>query len=231
MIFQCINNRQGPREVLKTAASGLGFQHLHRDLANVNAWKTMFDPYSESCLPLWTAWWGRLLCLSLVLWLEAFVPSVLFVLPLGVISMLQLTLVISKFKGFSEILRDIRTSAYESCRTEDKINLTTTIHKNEYAVWLLKLKIYWKYCGKGEIEQFLLFSTIFCYLLLDFHVKTETNFSLRDKRLFEISEVEITRVDCMFCLYGYSGTSSILFYFIIYEFITCSLNHSFYSVS
>ena len=26
-------------------AYGLGFQHLPRDLANVNAWKTMFDPY------------------------------------------------------------------------------------------------------------------------------------------------------------------------------------------
>ena len=24
---------------------GLGFQHLPRDLANVNAWKTMFDPF------------------------------------------------------------------------------------------------------------------------------------------------------------------------------------------
>ena len=45
MVFQCINIRQVPREVLKTAASGLGFQHLTRDLANVNAWKTMFDPY------------------------------------------------------------------------------------------------------------------------------------------------------------------------------------------
>ena len=43
--FQCINIRQVPREVLKTAASGLGFQLLPRDLANVNAWKTMFDPY------------------------------------------------------------------------------------------------------------------------------------------------------------------------------------------
>ena len=47
MAFQCINIRQVPREVLKTAASGLGFQHLARDLANVNASKTMFDPYSE----------------------------------------------------------------------------------------------------------------------------------------------------------------------------------------
>ena len=51
----------------------------------------------------------------------------------------------------------------------------------------------------GEIapqEQFLLFSTIFCNLILDFFVKTGTRFSLRDKRLFEITEVEITRVDC-----------------------------------
>ena len=45
MVFQCVNIRQVPREVLKTAASGLGFQHLPRDLANVNACKTMFGPY------------------------------------------------------------------------------------------------------------------------------------------------------------------------------------------
>ena len=44
MIFQCINIRQAPWEVLKTAAFGLGFQHLPRDLANINEWKTMFDP-------------------------------------------------------------------------------------------------------------------------------------------------------------------------------------------
>ena len=47
MVFQCINIRQVPLEVLKTAASGLGFQHLPRDLANVNSWKTIFDPYSN----------------------------------------------------------------------------------------------------------------------------------------------------------------------------------------
>ena len=35
--FQCINIRQVPWEVLKTEAKGLGFQHLPRDLANVNA--------------------------------------------------------------------------------------------------------------------------------------------------------------------------------------------------
>ena len=45
MFFQCINILQVPWEVLKTAAFGLGFQHLPRDLANVNAWKTLLDPY------------------------------------------------------------------------------------------------------------------------------------------------------------------------------------------
>ena len=48
---------------------------------------------------------------------------------------------------------------------------------------------------KGKNCSFI-FSTIFCYLLLNFHVKTGARFSLRDKRLFEISEVEIMRVDC-----------------------------------
>ena len=48
MVFQCINTSQVPWEVLKTAAFGLGFQHLPRDLANVNAWKTMFDSYNEN---------------------------------------------------------------------------------------------------------------------------------------------------------------------------------------
>ena len=31
----------------------------------------------------------------------------------------------------------------------------------------------------------------------DFYVKTRIGLSLRDKRLFEITEVEITRVDCI----------------------------------
>ena len=47
MIFQYINVCPVLREMLKTSACGLGFQHLPRDLANVNAWKTMFDPYIE----------------------------------------------------------------------------------------------------------------------------------------------------------------------------------------
>ena len=45
MVLQCINIRQVPREVLKIAVSGLGFQHLPRDLANVNAQKNMSNPY------------------------------------------------------------------------------------------------------------------------------------------------------------------------------------------
>ena len=58
------------------------------------------------------------------------------------------------------------------------------------------LKILWKRGKIAPEEQFLLFSTIFYYLMLDFYVKTGIRFSLRDKRLFEITEVEITRVDC-----------------------------------
>ena len=48
MFFQCINIRQVPMEVLKTAAFGLSFQYLPRNLATVNAWKTMFDPYIKA---------------------------------------------------------------------------------------------------------------------------------------------------------------------------------------
>ena len=43
--FSCINIRQVPWEVLKTDAEGHGFQHLPRDLANVNDLKNMFDRY------------------------------------------------------------------------------------------------------------------------------------------------------------------------------------------
>ena len=60
------------------------------------------------------------------------------------------------------------------------------------------LKILWK---KGEIapeEQFHPLSTIFYYLMLNIYVKTGIRLSLRDKRLFEITEVEITRVDCIY---------------------------------
>ena len=57
------------------------------------------------------------------------------------------------------------------------------------------LKILWKRGKNAPEEQFLPLSTIFYYLMLDFYVKTGIRFFLRDKRLFEITEVEITRVD------------------------------------
>ena len=40
---------------------------------------------------------------------------------------LQSTLVISNFKGLSEILRDIRSSTYQVCRIEEKNNLINHI--------------------------------------------------------------------------------------------------------
>ena len=42
---------------------------------------------------------------------------------------LQSTLVISNSKGLSKILRDIRTSTYQICRLEEKINRTTAFNK------------------------------------------------------------------------------------------------------
>ena len=85
------------------------------------------------------------------------------------------------------------------CKIEEKNNRTNMFH-----IWICNLtpedsdtfKILWK---RGEIapkEQFLLFSTIFYFLLFGFCVNTGTRFSLWDKWLFKISKVEITRVDC-----------------------------------
>ena len=59
------------------------------------------------------------------------------------------------------------------------------------------LKILWKRGKIAPKEQFLPLSTIFYYLMLDCCVKTGIRFSFRDKRLFEITEIEITRVDCI----------------------------------
>ena len=118
---------------------------------------------------------------------------------------LQSTLVISNSKGLFEILRDIRTSTYQIYRVEEKITRTTTFNKH-MCNWTLEvrdiLKILWK--RGGAISP--LFHNIF-YLLLDFHVLAGTRFSLRDKRLSEISEVEITRVDCI--LYALSGLKNL----------------------
>ena len=42
---------------------------------------------------------------------------------------IQSTLVISKSKGPSETLRDIRTSTYQMCSIEENTNRTTKLHK------------------------------------------------------------------------------------------------------
>ena len=46
--------------------------------------------------------------------------------------------------------------------------------------------------------QFLVFSTVFCYLVSDFHVRIGIRFSLRYKWLFVISDVEVTRVNYIY---------------------------------
>ena len=66
------------------------------------------------------------------------------------------------------------------------------------------LKILWIMGEIAPEEQFLPLSTIFYYLMLDFDVKTGIRFSLRDKQLFEITEVEITRVDCIYNIQFYT---------------------------
>ena len=99
---------------------------------------------------------------------------------------------LSRSKGLSEILRDIST--YLICR----IDRTIVFHK-----WICNLnpevrdilKKMWK---RGEI------SPIFHNILLPFvrfSCVTGTRFSLRNKRLFKIREVEITRVDFLFARY------------------------------
>ena len=81
-------------------------------------------------------------------------------------------------------------------------------------------------CKRGENapeEQFLLLSTIFCYLMLDLYVERGIRFSLRDKRLFEITEVEITRDDCIIKL-----KDDVSWYFLSQRLCTieyCNLAH------
>ena len=43
-----VNIHKVPRETLKPLGLTLGFQHLPRDLQNVNEWKIMYDPYSDN---------------------------------------------------------------------------------------------------------------------------------------------------------------------------------------
>ena len=69
-------------------------------------------------------------------------------------------------------------------------------------------------------EKFLPLSTIFCYLMLGYYVKTGKGFSLRDKRFFEITEVEITRVDCISFLWLFCA------YFVYIKFICIKKSHN-----
>ena len=80
---------------------------------------------------------------------------------------------LSRSSRDSEILRDIHTSTYQNCIIEEKINRTTTFNKC-ICDWTLEirdiLKILWERGEIAPVEQFLFFSTVFYYLLLDFHV-------------------------------------------------------------
>ena len=61
-------------------------------------------------------------------------------------------------------------------------------------------------------------------MLLDFHVKTGTRFVLRDKLLFERSEVEITRVDCIVVGHPLHGCPHcFLFCFRVTDFLVLML--------
>ena len=115
----------------------------------------------------------------------------------------------SKSKRLSEILREIRTSTYQICRIEEKIKRTTTFYKricNLTPEVRDILKILWKRGETDPEEQFLPFSTIFCYLLLDFYAKTRT------KEIFEISGVDIAIVYCIMSS-GANGCESYFFYY------------------
>ena len=72
----------------------------------------------------------------------------------------------------------------------------------------------------------MLFSTIFYNLILDFCVITRTRFFLRDKRLFEITEVEITRVDCS--LYLHKISVRVLFSRTLHLLINSSIAKRFF---
>ena len=131
---------------------------------------------------------------------------------------IQLTLVISKSKDSLKYFEISVLWHIVIVELKKKINRTAKF-TNEVCNLTPKvrdvLKIFWKRGEIAHLEQFLLLSTIFCYPLLDFHVKAGTRFSLRDKRLFQITEVELTRVNCIskwfFCLLSSKYFSECMF--------------------
>ena len=106
---------------------------------------------------------------------------------------LQSTLIISKSKGLSEILRDICTSTYQICRKKIKqlhlriSNLTP------------EARDIMKYCGKEE--KLLLRSNFSSFPQYFTCCRFPSTFSLWDERLFEISEVGIRRANWV-CFIG-----------------------------
>ena len=69
-------------------------------------------------------------------------------------------------------------------------------------------------------------------MLLDFHVLAGTRFSLRDKRLFEISEFEIARVNCISLSQSHTlwYANHILQQGIFYNILLCA-NHKMQQVN
>ena len=86
----------------------------------------------------------------------------------------------------------------------------------------------WRNCSReiAPEEQFLRLSTILCYLMLDFYVKRGIRFSLRDKRLFEITEVEITRVDCTCDLILISSGISFFHFISVFNALVILVQHA-----
>ena len=84
---------------------------------------------------------------------------------------IQSTLFISKPKGLSEILGDIRSSTYQICSIEEKLTWSTVFHK--WACYLTPAvrdifkKLLWKRGEIASLEHLFRFSTRFCYLLLE----------------------------------------------------------------
>ena len=82
-------------------------------------------------------------CLLFILFIHRFIYFSFYLLT-------QSTLVISKSKGPSKTVRDIRTSTYQMCTFEENTKQTTKFHKWTCNLTPLIRKICWKYCGKGE---------------------------------------------------------------------------------
>ena len=96
-----------------------------------------------------------------------------------VVFLIQSTLFISKLKGPSETLRDIRTSTYQIFRIEENTNHTTKFHKWICNKTPLVKNIYWKYCGKWE------------KLLLRSNFSSYPNILLPDVRMLRLKKNQI----------------------------------------